>query len=127
MVIKTNMSEVIEEFLKTNLLINQNILGIIENLPELHMYVDNEKKPKGIFVQKGYMHYLYSKEEHRGKGYAGDVTIDLASKIIKSGKIPYLQIIKGNNMSPGIAKKCGFVECGYVSWMGIVAGNVVNK
>lgn len=65
---------------------------------------------------------MYTKEEHRGKGYSADVTIDLASKIIKSGKIPYLQIIKSNSMSPGLAKKCGFVQCGHVSWMGIIAG-----
>ena len=63
MVIKTNMSQAIEEFLKTDLLINQNILGIIENLPELLIYVDNEKNPKGVFVQNGYIHYLYSKKE----------------------------------------------------------------
>ena len=250
MVIKTNMSQAIEEFLKTDLLINQNILGIIENLPELQIYVDNAKTPKGVFVQNGYMNYLYSKkenfidevantffkdgdygfsaiemeitekmkgkyevvwenpctlyylpkenlklneiknqvqnvdikdaeiinkyyqfrnsisieaikkdilnrpssaiyvngqivcwvlmhndnsmgimytkEEHRGKGYAMDVTTDLASKIIKSGKIPFLTIIKNNTMSPGLVKKCGFIKCGYVSWMGIIVGNKIK-
>lgn len=53
MVIKTNMSQAIEEFLKTDLLINQNILGIIENLPELLIYVDNEKNPKGYLCRMG--------------------------------------------------------------------------
>jgi predicted GNAT family acetyltransferase len=84
-----------------------------------------------MVVKTNFMHddnsmgIVYTKEEHRGKGYAADATIDLASKIIKSGKIPYLQIIKSNSMSPGLAKKCRFLQCGHISWMGIIAGHKI--
>ncbi|WP_432405406.1 GNAT family N-acetyltransferase [Wukongibacter sp. M2B1] len=246
MIIRTKKSKAIIEFLKKDLLINLNILGIIENIPETEIYVDDEKNPKGVFIKKDYMHYIYSKEDsfideiaknffkegffgfagveksiakkikdkfqlhwenpctlyylpegnlnldliknevhsinmedvetvnkyyeysnsnsleairrdiedrpssaiyvggeilswvlvhednsmgimytkegHRKKGYAVDVSIDLADKIIRNGKIPYLQIVEKNNMSPGLAKKCGFVECGQVTWFGIIAG-----
>ncbi|WP_459195589.1 GNAT family N-acetyltransferase [Wukongibacter baidiensis] len=246
MIKRTKRSKEIIEFLKTNLLINLNILGIIENISDVDIYVDDEKNPRGVFIKRGYMHYIYSnedsfidevaetffkegffgfagveksiaekikgkfqrhwenpctlyylpeenlnldliknevqsvdirdaeivdkyyefshsqslqaisrdikdrpssavyvdgeiaswvlvhednsmgimytKKEHRKKGYAVDVSIDLAEKIINSGKIPYLQIIEENNMSPGLAKKCGFEKCGHVSWFGIIAG-----
>jgi len=246
MLIKTNSSKAIMDFLKEDLLINLNTIGIIENMPEAEIYVDNVENPKGVYVTKGYFDYIYSKEdsfvnevmdtfykagffgfagidasiaekikkrynvtwenpctlyylpkenldlsliknpvqdvdikdaeivdkyyefrhpgsiesirkdiefrpssavyvdgepvcwvlvhddnsmgimytreEYRRKGYAVDVTIDLAAKIYERGNIPYLQIIVRNNMSPGLAKKCNFVKCGEVSWFGIIAG-----
>lgn len=247
MLIKTVSSKAIMDFLKKDLLINLNNIGIIENVPEAEIYVDDVDNPKGVFVCNGYMHYMYTKEdsfidevmetfikdgwfgfagveqsisdkiknmfrvdwsnpctlyylpsgnldlsliknpvrsvdindakivdkyyefrgegsidritndikyrpssavyidgemvcwvlvhednsmgimytreEYRRNGYAVDVTIDLSDKIIKSGKVPYLQIIERNNMSPGLANKCGFVPCGKVEWFGIIAGN----
>jgi hypothetical protein len=69
------------------------------------------------------MGIMYTKEEYRRKGYAIDVTIDLAKQIIDAGKIPFIQIVQGNGMSPGLAKKCGFVESGKADWFGIIAGN----
>lgn len=246
MIVKTEKSQGIIDFLKTDLLVNLNIIGIVENLSNIEIFVDDKENPKGVFVKKDYMHYIYSKEdsfidevlgtffkegffgfsgveksiaekiknrfqlhwenpcglyympkenldtsliktdvrnieltdaeiidkyyeysrpgsldaiksdisnrpssaiyvngeiaswvlvhednsmgimytvkEHRRKGYAEEVSMDLASKIIKDGKIPYLQIVERNNMSPGLAKKCGFVECGHVTWFGIIAG-----
>lgn len=247
MLMRTENSRIITEFLKKDLLINLNILGVIENRPEAEIYVDSPQDPTGILVKKGYMNYLYSKnssfieevierfnkdgyygfagidrsiadsireryevdwcnpctlyylpkenldlsriknevqsidikdaetidyyytfrgegsinsikddilnrpssavykngeivcwvlthddnslgimytkEENRRKGYAEDVTIDIAAKHIEKGNVPYLQIIEGNGMSPGLAKKCGFVECGKVDWFGIRVGN----
>lgn len=243
---KTEKSKAIISFLEKDLLINQNMIGIIENVPEAEIYVDDINNPKGVFIKKDYFHYIYSKEdsfidevcdtffkdgfyglsgvetsiaqkikkkfevnwenpcdlyympkenldlslmknevrsidvkdaetidefyeyrhpgsvdgikkdilerpssaiyvngeivcwvlvhpdnsigimytkeEHRRKGYAVDVTIVLASKIIRNGKIPYLQIVNKNSMSPGLAQKCGFVENGLVEWFGIIAG-----
>ena len=67
------------------------------------------------------MGVMYTREEYRKMGYAVDVTIDLTNKILKSGKRPFLQIIEGNFMSPGLAKKCGFVHDGIFSdWFGII-------
>ena len=246
MLIKTENSKAIMDFLNTDPLINLNIIGVIENLPQVEIYVDDPSRPTGVYVKKDYFSYIYSKSEvfineatdtfikegffgfsgtdlyaadiikkkyqitwqnectvyylpkenlnldliknevrsialedaetvnelyqysyseslevikrditqrpssavyvdgeivcwvlihddnsmgimytkeaHRRKGYAIDVTVDLADKIIKNGKIPYIQIVKGNNMSPGLALKCGFVECGKASWFGIAAG-----
>lgn len=248
MLIQTQNSKAIMDFLREDLLINLNIIGIIENEPEAKIFVDNVENPKGIVVDKGYFNYIYSKdvsfieeviesfnkdgyygfagiensigdkikerykvidwnnpctlyylpkenldltmiknevkdidikdaeiidsyyefrgsdtieairkdilnrpssgiykngelvcwvithddnslgimytrEEHRKMGYAVDVTLDIAAKHIAKGKIPYLQIIETNNMSPGLAKKCGFIECGKVVWFGIKVGN----
>lgn len=69
------------------------------------------------------MGIMYTKKEYRKMGYAVDVTIDLTNKILKSGRIPFLQITEENIMSPGLAKKCGFIHDGVFSdWFGIVSG-----
>lgn len=246
MLIKAEKSEAVTNFLKQDLIINLNVLGVLENVPELEIYVDNLESPKGVVISKGYMHYLYTKddsfieevintllkdgfygfsgversiankiksrfevtwespvtvyylqekdidltqlknevgsieikdaetvdefytfrspdslktikqdiekrpssaiykngemvcwvlvhddnsmgimytkEQHRNKGYSVDATLDLSSKIIKSGKTPFLQIVEGNNMSPGLAKKCGFIPYGKSDWFGIMVG-----
>jgi hypothetical protein len=68
------------------------------------------------------MGIMYTREEYRKKGYAVDVTIDLTKKILKSGRVPFLQITQDNIMSPGLAKKCGFIHDGIFSdWFGIIA------
>lgn len=69
----------------------------------------------------GSMGIMYTKKQYRKKGYAVDVTIDLTNKILKSGKVPFLQIAEENIMSPGLAKKCGFIHDGVFSdWFGII-------
>jgi molybdopterin-biosynthesis enzyme MoeA-like protein len=68
------------------------------------------------------MGIMYTKEGHRKKGYAVDVSIDLAEKVINRGKIPFLQIVEGNNLSPGLATKCGFIPHGNSDWFGIISG-----
>jgi hypothetical protein len=68
------------------------------------------------------MGIMYTMEEHRGEGYAVDVTIDLASKILKQGKVPFLQINRHNDKSPGLARKCGFVMDGSAIWFGGIMG-----
>jgi hypothetical protein len=68
------------------------------------------------------MGIMYTMEEHRGEGYAVDVTIDLADKILKQGKVPFLQINRHNNKSPGLARKCGFVMDGSAIWFGGIMG-----
>jgi hypothetical protein len=241
--IKTNLSKEIINFLRSDLIQNLNILGIIENVKNIKIYVDDTADPKGVLVNNGYFNYIYTKEdsfiddilnnyfkkedfygfsgleesiskklrshftidwetpcdlyylpkenfnpslkknntsnidikdaekidqyytfrdnhsidrikdditnrptsgiykngeivcwvlvhqdnsmgimytmeEHRGYGYAVDVTIDLCEKILQAGKIPFLQIHRTNNMSPGLAKKCGFVKYGSAIWFG---------
>jgi len=248
MLIKTNNSKIVIEYLKKDLIINLNMLGILENVSDVEIFVDNEEQPNGVILRKNYFHYIYTKsddfinntvdnffteegfygfsgvedsiadklrakvqvnweslcrlyylpeenfkpkciktkgnpvnikdaeiideyypyrnnyslaaikadienrhssaiylddkivswvlihddnsmgimhtrDEYRRRGYGIDVTLDLAGKIIRSGKIPFLQIVKKNKMSPGLAEACGFVEAGGVQWFGIVVGS----
>lgn len=251
MVIKTSNKESIISFLQQDPIINLNVIGVIKNVPEAEIYVDNEDNPKGVFVRRNYFHYIYTKDEgfidevcetffkdgyfgfsgvepsiakkimakfeldwenpcnlfympkenldinkikskvtsidakdaeivdsfyqfrnegslgeirrdilerpssaiyldnelvcwvlthpdnsmgimytkedFRNRGYGVDVTLDLASKLIAKGDIPYVHINTVNTMSPGLAKKCGFVQVGEVNWFGIVVGDVKDS
>lgn len=246
MLVKVKMNKAIRDFLESDLIYNLNVLGVIDNMPDAEIYVDDEIEPKGVMVRKDYFNYIYTeedefidemlgshftegffgfsglkksiadkirsrfmnsweskctlyylpegdldlsliknpvrdidvkdaevvdkyytfrspwsiheikeditnrpssavyvegdiaswvlihkddsmgimytKEEYRKRGYAVDVTIDLAEKIIKRGKIPYLQIVEGNGMSPGLANKCGFIPYGRCEWFGVIVG-----
>lgn len=94
----------------------------IKERPSSAIYVDDEIVCWVLVHPDNSMGIMYTKEEHRRNGYAIDVTIDLTSKLIKCGKIPYLQIVNGNSMSPELAKKCGFDQIGVVEWFGIIEG-----
>jgi len=63
MLIKTEKSKAIMDFLKEDLLINLNTIGMIENEPEAEIYVDDIENPKGVFVIKEYHNYISSKDE----------------------------------------------------------------
>jgi len=95
----------------------------IENRPSSAIYVDGEIASWVLIHNDNSMGIMYTKEEYRGRGYAEYVTLDLANKILKSGHVPFLTIVDGNNMSPGLAKKCGFIHEGvYTDWFGIISG-----
>ena len=64
--------------------------------------------------------YMITLPEFRGKGYAYELTKDIVNKTIDSGRLPYVQIVKGNFKSVDLAKKVGFVEHGDVHWFGIM-------
>ena len=65
------------------------------------------------------MGIMYTIEKARRKGYAEEVSLVLMDKMLRLGKTPFIQIVETNQMSPGLAKKCGFVKAGKCSWMGI--------
>ena len=89
--------------------------------PSSGVYVD-EELVCWVMVHEDYsMGIMYTKEEHRRKGYAVDVTLDLMNKLLKMDKIPYVQILESNGMSPGLAKKCGFIPDGKCTWFEIKA------
>jgi predicted GNAT family acetyltransferase len=94
----------------------------IKNRPSSAVYVNEEIACWVLIHDDDSMGIMYTKEEYRKKGYAADVSVDLTSKIFKNGKVPFLQIVQGNSMSPGLANKCGFVQHGYSDWFGIIAG-----
>jgi hypothetical protein len=95
----------------------------IENRPSSAIYVDGDIASWVLIHNDNSMGIMYTKEEYRGRGYAEEVTLDLVNKILKSGHVPFLTIVDGNNMSPGLAKKCGFIHEGvYTDWFGIISG-----
>ncbi len=94
----------------------------IKNRDSSAIYVNDEIASWVLIHEDNSMGIMYTKEKYRKLGYAVDVTFDLIAKILKSGKIPFLQINDYNNMSPGLAAKCGFIQHGYADWFGIIAG-----
>lgn len=109
---------------------SEHSLGAIQSniihRPSSAVYINGELACWVLMHEDNSMGIMYTKEEHRRKGYAIDVTIDLAAKIIARGNIPYIQIVDSNSMSPGLAKKCGFVECGRSTWFGVIVGTPEN-
>ena len=94
----------------------------IVNRPSSAVYVKDDIASWVLVHNDNSMGIMYTKEEYRKRGYAVDASIDLASKIINQGKIPFLQIVKSNTMSPSLAAKCNFIKHGYADWFGIIAG-----
>ena len=56
----------------------------------------------------GSMGVMYTVKEARKKGYAIDLTMHVAEKLIKNNWVPFIHIVHGNNPSIELAKKCGF-------------------
>ncbi len=95
----------------------------IVNRPSSAIYVDGDIASWVLIHNDNSMGIMYTKEEYRGRGYAEEVTIDLANKILKSGGTPFLTIVDENEMSPGLARKCGFIHDEiYTDWFGIISG-----
>lgn len=85
------------------------ILYCLEHLPSSG-YFDGQTLCSWVLVHDdNSLGIMYTKEAYRGKGYAVDVTIDLCEQQLKRGKTPFVQINTANTMSPGLAKKCGFM------------------
>ncbi|MGH4139139.1 GNAT family N-acetyltransferase [Clostridium sp.] len=94
----------------------------ISNRPSSAIYANGDIASWVLIHNDNSMGIMFTKEEYRKKNYAVDTSLDLALKIIELGKIPFLQINEANNMSPGLAAKCGFVKYGYADWFGIIEG-----
>lgn len=94
----------------------------ISHRPSSAIYVNGDIASWVLIHNDNSMGIMFTKEDYRKKNYAVDTTIDLALKITKLGKIPFLQINEANNMSPSLAAKCGFIKYGYSDWFGIIAG-----
>ena len=100
----------------------EKIKNDISHRPSSAIYVNGDLASWVLIHNDNSMGIMFTKEEYRKKNYAVDTSIDLALKITKLGKIPFLQINEANNMSPGLAAKCGFVKYGYTDWFGIIEG-----
>ncbi|MBU3143733.1 GNAT family N-acetyltransferase [Clostridium sp. CF012] len=94
----------------------------ISHRPSSAIYVNGDIASWVLIHNDNSMGIMFTKEEYRKNNYAVETTIDLALKITKLGNIPFLQINEANNMSPGLAARCGFVKYGYSDWFGIIEG-----
>lgn len=95
------------------------ILDNLKNRPSSAIFVDGEPV-SWVMVHEDYsLGIMHTMDDHRRKGYAVDVTIDLCDQLIRMGEIPFLQIVESNQMSPGLALKCGFIPYGHCVWLGI--------
>lgn len=98
----------------------EKIKDAILNRPSSCLRID------GVLVSFVLLHdddsigYMFTLPEHRGKGYAYMLTKDILNKTIASGRLPYIQIVKGNTKSEQLAEKAGFVKHGEVHWFGVV-------
>ena len=98
------------------------IQNCIQNRPSSAVYVNGQIACWLLVHEDDALGIMYTKEEHRRKGLAVDVTLDLLAKQRSAGKIPFIQICTDNDLSPGLATKCGFVPYGRADWFGIVVG-----
>lgn len=100
----------------------EKIRNCIAQRPSSAVYVDGKAVCWLLVHEDNSLGIMYTLEEHRRKGYALDVSLDLVDQQLKAGKTPFLQIRDDNAMSPGLALKCGFVPCGKCDWFGVMVG-----
>ncbi|MGL5675729.1 MAG: GNAT family N-acetyltransferase [Cellulosilyticaceae bacterium] len=87
--------------------------------PSAGIYEEGELVCWVLVHEDDSMGIMYTVEKSRRKGYAEEVSLVLMDTMLKAGKVPYIQILESNQMSPGLAKKCGFVPHGKCTWMEI--------
>lgn len=103
---------------------NENSIEYIKDCiknRETSCIFDNNGNPISWAVvrEDGSMGIMYTKKEHRGKGLAKSVSIDLANKIINNGDLPYVHIVVENKNSIKLAESIGFKRYSDVMWFGI--------
>ncbi len=105
----TFKDEISIEFIKDN----------ISNRPS-SMYKENNKLVSWVLVHRdNSIGIMYTKKEHRGKGLAYELSMDLLEKIINKDQIPYIHIGIENEASFKLAAKCGFKGYKNIIWFGI--------
>ncbi len=98
----------------------------IKNRPSSAVYDDGKPVCWVLVHEDGSMGIMYTMESHRRMGLAEVVSRDLTKKLVDLGKVPFLQIVDGNEKSHGLAAKCGFEPVGKCSWFGIVCGEALR-
>ena len=100
----------------------EKIRACIRERPSSAIYVEGKPACWLLVHEDNSLGIMYTLEEHRRKGFALDVSLDLVARQLAAGKTPFLQIRDDNGMSPGLARKCGFVPSGPCDWFGVMAG-----
>ncbi|WP_350344468.1 GNAT family N-acetyltransferase [Proteinivorax tanatarense] len=68
--------------------------------------------------EDGSLGVMYTKKEHRGKGLAISVSVDLIKKAFDLGHTPYVHIVTDNSPSIALSESIGFKKYGEVVWFG---------
>lgn len=92
----------------------------IKNKPSSCLRVDGHLVSFVLLHEDDSIGYMYTLPAYRGRGYAFLLTQDIVNKTLKSGRIPYIQIVKGNTKSEQLALKAGFKKHGDVHWFGVI-------
>ncbi len=98
----------------------ERIRNAIVNGPTSCIRVDGLPVSYAAINDDGSIGYMYTLKEHRGKGYAFEVSKDISMKVIERGLTPFVQIHQGNSNSLNLALKAGFERANDVYWMGII-------
>jgi GNAT superfamily N-acetyltransferase len=96
------------------------IKDAILNRPTSALRLDGELVAFVLIHDDDSIGYMFVKDEHRKKGYATMLTKDILNKVIDFGRLPYIQIVHGNDKSVGLALKTGFEKHGDVHWFGYI-------
>lgn len=100
----------------------EKIRKCIQERSSSAIYVDGQIVSWLLVHEDNSLGIMYTLEEHRRKGYAVEVSLDVIAKQLAAGRTPFLQIRDNNDMSPDLAKKCGFVQHGKCDWFGVMVG-----
>jgi hypothetical protein len=100
----------------------EQIRTCIRQRPSSAVYVDGAIVCWVLVHEDESLGIMHTLEGHRRKGYGMAVTLDLVRKQLADGKTPFLQIRTDNSLSPGLARKCGFVQHGSCDWFGVMVG-----
>lgn len=88
--------------------------------PSSAVFDDDDNPISWAMVREdGSMGIMYTKKDYRGKGIAASVSIDLAKKVIKNNKTPFVHIVDTNAASVALAESIGLKKYGDVVWFGV--------
>ncbi|WP_353892592.1 GNAT family N-acetyltransferase [Proteinivorax hydrogeniformans] len=93
--------------------------GCIKERPSSVIRDENGKPISWALIREdGSLGVMYTKKEHRGKGLAISVSVDLIKKAFELGHTPYVHIVTDNKASIALSESIGFKRYGEIVWFG---------
>ena len=97
----------------------EDIAECLQNRISSAVYVDGEPVCWCLMHRENSLGMLYTMPEHRRKGYALAVMVDICKKIVANGEVPYGYIVKGNISSENLAKRYNLQYFFDANWCGM--------
>lgn len=63
MIVQTQKTDAIINYLNQNTIANLNILGVLQNHTDIEVYTDSPENPSGVLVRSGYFNYIYTEKD----------------------------------------------------------------